>query len=66
MPTDAKRALKIDPLRAWTSQLRDGVVRADGDDASIADRQRLQRPELRVDAHNLAGMEDVGRCGLGR
>ena len=58
-------AAKIDPLRPRTGEFGDVGIRADRHDASVANREGLQRPKLRVDGQNLAGMENVARCRPG-
>ena len=53
-------AAEIDLLGAGSGELHDLVVRADGDDAAVANRHGLDDAKLRIDGHDLAV---DGRCG---
>ena len=57
-------AAEIDLLRAWAGQFHDVGVRAHRDDAPVANRHGLHGAKLRVDGHDLAGVEDVARRGF--
>jgi hypothetical protein len=56
-------ASEIDPRRAGAGQPQDLGIAAHGKDPPVADRHRLHDPELGIDGHDLAVVEDLARRG---
>jgi hypothetical protein len=57
-PRQHAPALKIDAARIRSGQFQDGFAAADGQQPLAADRHRLGDPELRIDRHDAAVVQN--------